>query len=253
MRPLAVDVRIPTTDRFKQTGQQSAFCDGWSITRPGLEYQYACDLCAVQVHRTGGPVAPFASGPFYARALLKRLEGSQIVFCPVGKWGDESRDDWGALSPEVTWERIELIEPASKVVPLSVSDAIWAEPERGDGRATLETIRQKLHPTGRLWVITSGGLSRFLPEWRRAEDRPARDPAGRRQTLRWLRQSGFRVQSQYGFHGPVSIFWGYASRLMECLGRGDLADRCLFRMRAGYSVSGGQTLWVPVGVSLAML
>jgi len=244
MRPLVVDRRPPTL-------ASSAYGGPWSVERPGLEYQHAFDLCAVEVHRAGGPVALFASSPFYARELLKRLNSSQVIFCPVGKWGDEFAGGWLTLSPEVMWDGIVVMRPGSEEVPPPVAAAIWAEPERGDGGPTLKHIRRMLQPTGRLWVITSGRLSHFLPEWRRAEDRPARDPAGWRQALRSLRQSGFAIQARYGFHSPVSILWSYAFRLMERLGRSDLADRCLFQMRAEYVVSGWQALLVPVGVIVA--
>lgn len=60
--------------------------------------------------------------------------------------------------------------------------------------------------------------------------------------LRWLRQGGFTVAVLYSFHSLESIFWGYAFRLMERLGRGDLADRCPLQMGTGCVVSGRQAL-----------
>lgn len=196
-------------------------------------------------------MAVLASSPFYARELLKRLNGRQVIFCPVGKWGDEFAGGWPALSPEVMWDGIGVMRPGSEVVPPPVATAIWAEPERGDGGPTLKHIRQTLQPAGRLWVITSGLLSHFLPEWRRAEDRPARDPAGWRQALRSLRQSGFAIQAQYGFHGPISVFWGLLAKRLGQLGREDLADRCYFKMRERLVVAGWQARWSMLSLVIA--
>jgi len=251
MRPQTVDRGGPRADAQQRADPQPTVDSLRSIERPSLEYQHAFDLCAVEAHRVAGPVAVLAGSPFYARELLKRLGGSPVVFCPVGGWGDGFEDGWGALSPEVTWDRVVVMKPGGEETPLPVAAAIWAEPEKGDGEAALGHIRPTLQPGGRLWVVTSGQLCRFLPEWQRAKDRPARDPARLRQVIRWLRGGGFTVEALYGFHGPASILWGYVFRLMERLGRGDLADRCHFAMRARYVVSGWQAFWCPVGVAVA--
>ena len=53
MRPLVVDVRLPTTDRPQQMAQWSAIDDLWSVTHLSLEYQHVFDLCAVQAYHVG--------------------------------------------------------------------------------------------------------------------------------------------------------------------------------------------------------
>jgi hypothetical protein len=100
-------------------------------------------------------------------------------------------------------------------------------------------------------VVTSGWLRRALPEWQGEGDRPAEDPVSQRRVLGWLRRDGFEVEEVVGFHGPASILWGYLSRPVGWLGRPDLADRFLFRMRAAYVTGRSLALVAPVGVIMA--
>ena len=130
--------------------------------------------------------------------------------------------------------------------------AVWAEPQRGQGEGALQTLARYLAPGARLCVGTTGWLRRALPEWKEGErERPARRPAGLRRTVRRLRQGGFLVEAVYGFPGPVSLGWGFASRFPAALGRADLVDRCLAAMRRSYVVTGWQASWTPVAVVLA--
>jgi hypothetical protein len=218
----------------------------WSVERSSLEYQHAFDLCAVEVHRTGGPVVVLAGSPFYARELLKRLGGREAWLVPAGTWASSGENMGKLLGPEVEHPNVETL----KRLNIETKTVVWAEPERGSGQQFLTHIHRTLLPGGHLYVIASGWPARFLPEWRRNDDRPGEHPVGLRQTRKWLRRSGLTVEALYGFHGPVSILWGYAFRLMERLGRGDLADRCLFKMRAEYVVRGRQAMWAPVSVTL---
>jgi len=222
-------------------------CSPAPLLRPSLEYQHAFDLCAVEAHREGGPVAVFASSPFYARKLLKRLDGCEATLVPIGGWSSSSANIGELLGPEVEHPDVQILES----LDVQAKAAVWAEPERESSRQVLKHVHQVLLPGGHLYVIASGWLARFLPEWKRDDGLPGERPVGLRQTITSLRQGGFTVEALYGFHGPESILWGYAFRLMERLGRGDLADRCLFKMRAEYMVSGQQAMWTPVGVTLA--
>jgi hypothetical protein len=217
------------------------------LDRPSLEYQYAFDLCAVEVHRISGPVAVFAGSPFYARELLKRMGGCEARLVPIGGWGSSSANIGELLGPEVEHLDVQTLES----LDVQTKAIVWAEPERTSGEQALRHIHRMLLPGGHLYVIASGWLARFLPEWRRNDDRPGERPVGLRRTIKWLRQGRFTVEGLYGFHGPESILWGYAFRLMERLGRGGLADRCHFKMRAGYVVGGWQALWTPVGMMVA--
>ncbi|MGA9349014.1 MAG: hypothetical protein WBW48_09445 [Anaerolineae bacterium] len=238
------DQRSTVNDQHRQSpivNRQS------SVERPSLEYQHAFDLCAVEVHRIDRPVAVFASSPFYARELLKRLDGCEFRLVPTGDWSSSSASIGELLGPEVEHPSVQALESLN----VQAKAIVWAEPEREGGEQVLKRINQMLFSGGHLYTIASGWLARFLPEWRCNDDRPGEHPVGLWQTTKWLRQGGFTVQALYGFHGPVSILWGYAFRLMGRLSLGDLADRCLFKMRAEYVVSGGQALRVPVGVAVA--
>ena len=215
-----------------------------SIARPSLEYQHAFDLCAVEVHHTGGPVALLASSPFYARELLKRLAGYEAQLTPVSGWSRYGADTERLLGPEVGEPDICQLESMNT----EATTIVWAEPEGDSGEQILGQIHLGLAPGGRLQVITSGWLARYLPEWRRGGDRPGEHPVGLRQTTKWLRQHGFTIEGLYGFHGPSSILWGYASRLIGGAGRNDLADRWHFKMRAEYVVTGRQAIWSPINM-----
>jgi hypothetical protein len=217
------------------------------VQRPSLEYQHAFDLCAVEVHRIRGPVAVFASSPFYGREVLKRLEGCEAGLVPMGGWISSEGDMRRLLGPEVEPPDVQTLESMKQ----QVKAAVWAEPEREHGEQALNRISQALLPGGRLYVIVSGWPARFLPEWRQVGGGSSERPAGLWRTSRRLRQGGFRVETLYGFHGPVSVLWGYASRCMTHLGRGDWADRCHFKMRAEYVAGRWQALWAPVSVAVA--
>ena len=207
----------------------------WSVARPSIEYQHAFDCCAVELNRTGGPVAVLASSPFYARELLKRVSGRDAWLVPTSGWHASSAGIEAHLGPEIDSSSVHWA-PASD---LGVSAAVWAEPERDRVEQTLASIQQRLAPDGPLCVVLAGWLARFLPERERRGSLPEFRPAGMRRTVGWMRRAGFRIEASYGFHGLVSIAWGYLARLLEYVGRADLADRCLYWMRAKYVVGGG--------------
>ncbi len=95
---------------------------------------------------------------------------------------------------------------------------IWAGPEPDE----LPTVTAALEDYTHVIVIGGGRLSRLL-----------REPStGWRSVLRRLSDAGFEVEARYGFHGPHSLLWAAAVRLMQALHRDDLADRCLYRMRS---------------------
>ena len=217
------------------------------LERPSLEYQHAFDWCAVELHRIMRPVALFASSAFYARELLKRLHGLDVSLLPLGRWYSSAEDKGRLLGPEVELADVEDLHRLQR----QVEAAVWAEPERTTAEESLGCIRQALVPVGRLYVISSGWLRRFLPEWKRAGCRPSEFPAGWCRTVQSLRREGFEIEALFGFHGPASALWGLASQLLTCVHRHDLTDRCHFRMRATYVVSGWQALLAPVGVAAA--
>ena len=197
------------------------------VTRPGLEYQHAFDYCAVEAQRYGGPVMVAASSTFYASQLLGRLE---------------------ACEPQ-------LIDAdgvaASRLAAGCARAIVWAEPEQATGAQALRNLHRLLSPQGCLYVIVSRPLARLLPEWRGAAAHPAIAPAGLRRTIGWLRGEGWSIVQMYGFHGPASIIWEGAGRVMERVGRADLADRCHFKMRDTYIAGGVQLALAPVAVLAA--
>jgi hypothetical protein len=217
------------------------------LERPSLEYQHAFDLCATEVRRAGGPAAVLASSPFYARELLKRLDGIEAQLVPLGDWSPLPVGFGTLLGPELELPDSQTLQRAER----GVKTAVWATPDTKSGRQVLDRLGSMLLPRGGLYVIVSGWLARFLPEWQAGDGLRSERPAGLRRTTRWLRQAGFIVEAQYGFHGPASTVWGLASRLMSRLGRLDWSDRCHFRMRAKYVVGGWQAIWTPVSVSVA--
>ena len=195
--------------------------------RPSLEYQYACNDCAVWARQAGETVAVRVASQFYAREILGRLAGLAAVL--AAPTADE--------------------EPAAAAAQdLAVARLVWAEPEKRSGRQEALRLGRLARPGAELFVIASGWLAGRLPEWRPGADCPCERPAGPRLAASWLGEAGFTVESVGGFHGPASIAWGYLARAYELAGRPDLADRCRLRLRACYAVRGAQAALAPVVV-----
>src|SRR4051794_27594918 len=207
--------------------ERSLYDDFAPIARPGLEYQHAFDYCAVEAHRYGGPVIVAAGSTFYASQLLGRVETCDPLLI---------RAD-GA-------DAVSLAAGSAPVV-------VWAEPEQATGAQALRNLQPLLGQDGCLYVIVSQPLARSLPEWRGDRLSPATGPAGLRRTIGWLRQQGWSIVQMYGFHGPASVMWEAAGRLMARIGRADLADRCHFKMRDTYIAGGAQVALAPVAVLAA--
>jgi hypothetical protein len=216
------------------------------MERCSLEYQYAFDLCAVQAHSQGGDTVLLVSSPFHALELGKRLDDSRTWLVPTWPGDSLLAEIQVSLGPEARHVHVQTLE-CLNVRPKAI---VWAEPQRQNCEQFLDTIRQTLSPSCSLYVIVSGGLARSLPEWQQSQNHPGDRPAGLRWTLRCLHRGGYIVESFYGFHGPSSILWSYASRLWSAMGRDDLADRCLFRMRATYVASAWHALLAPVGMGV---
>jgi hypothetical protein len=242
-RPLsATDARRPSS-----VADHPSVIGPWSVVRPSLEYQHAFDLCAVEAHRAGGPVTIYASSPFYAREILKRLSSLPAALAPTGDWASLSSSMEEKLGPEVPGPNITAAEAMER--PASV--AIWAEPEPDTAAYLRQSVLRSLEREGRLCIINSGWLARRLPEWTRLEGRPASRPVALRQVRRWLQSSAFTIEATVGFHGPLSILWGYRHHLAQRLGRPDVADRCHFKMRAEYVTRGWRAAFSPVCVIIA--
>lgn len=193
--------------------------DSWLLERPSLAHQHAFDFCAMGVYRSDGPTVVFASSPFYTCELRRRLDGKAVSF---------HRD-------------VELDQQAA------FPTAVWVAPDCRDGRQVVARAHRLLLPDGCLYVIFHGWMSRLQRNGNRLADTSVQ----LRQVVGWLRQAGFLPQDLYGFYGPASVLWGQAFRLLERCGRSDLADRCRFRMRGEYVVTGWQAEWSPLGVLVA--
>jgi hypothetical protein len=252
------------------------------LQHPSLEYRHAFDLCAAGVYHAGGllaisrglavprATALYASSPFHARELLKRLGGCDVTLVTVGGWASSFGPGPLALEsllgPEVSTAYLRIANgPGSleRSPTAAVPVAVWAEPERRKGNELLAHICDALLPGGILYVVASSWLARFLPEWQRADDRPAARPSGPCRISRWLHHQGLLIEAYFGFHGPVSLGWGYASRWARRFGRTDLADRYQVKMRASFDgmdpyegraaapVHRWQARWAPIWLLLA--
>jgi hypothetical protein len=191
--------------------------DSWLLERPSLAHQHAFDFCAMEVYRSSGPTVVFANNPLYICELRRRLDGKVVSF----------HQNLGQQAAFPT--------------------AVWVAPGCRDGRQVAESAHRLLLPGGCLYVIFSGLMSRFQPNG----SRPTDTSTQLQQVCKWLRRAGFVLHDLYGFHGPASARWGRMFLLLERFGRGDLADRCHFRMRGEYVVTGWQAGWSPLGVLIA--
>jgi len=210
---------------------------------PSLEYRYAFDLCAAEVEQHRRPLVVVASGRFYVRELMERMQHLEPVSVMTGGRGEASHEHAG------NERRAEQALIAGVGTPgQPVAAVVWGEPQLEDGERWLAAIRGALAPGGRLWVVTSGWLRRGLPEWKWEGNGPAIRPTGPGWVLARLRKNHFDVEVVYGFHGPRSLAWGFAGRLPAVAGRQDLVDRCLAAMRESYVVKGWQARWAPVGI-----
>jgi len=164
---------------------------------PDLLHQTAFNLCAVLACFWGRPARLIAGNPFYRAELARRLE-----LCPDGE-----------------------AEGRHPVL-------VWADP-RLEARAEVADS---------LGAFLSGGavvvLARGRAGWRRVfgvenaggPESPEGRPLGLEEALSWLAVQGFQEVACYGIGGPRYRFWSRLARIVESLGRGDLADR--FRARA---------------------
>jgi len=203
--------------------------------RPSLAYHRAFDLCAAWASGLGGPVAVLASSPFYARELLKRLDGPAVL-APLGSWDPQSADGRSGIGSEVRWERVTVVSAGDSLPPCPV--AIWAEPQEDVPAPTI---------TPRLIVLTTNRLRRVLPEWQTGALSGSR-PLGWAGTVRLLRQAGGRVRRCYGLPGPASLTWGFLARLAAVARRDDLVDRFYAAMRQTMVVEGRAARWTPLAL-----
>ena len=240
---MAVDRRARSGLEIEDAGGDRSW-----LRRSSLAYHTAFDLCAAEASREAGPVAVLASSPFYARELARRLSGEVLLHFAHAEGLTEPAIR-AAMGPEVDWGRMRLVSAWERSKEDCPHMVLWAEPEKQTCEDTLNAVQQLAPSAGRILILGTTRLRRLLPEWQSADSPPARAPLGSmRPIVRALRDLGYAVEGAYGFHGPLSLLWGTASRLPAALGRDDLVDRCFAAMRQAYLVRGWQARWAPVWV-----
>jgi hypothetical protein len=196
------------------------------LQAPSLAWRYAFDHCAVELARDAGPVALFASTPFYARELVRRIS-SAVVPCPTCEPGSASAEFLAAAGPELRPEHVGLADASDSGMHRRLGAIVWAEPENGTWQGVADQVAWLAAPGATLCIL--GRTARLHSLVRRR-----------------LQSLGFRLENCYGFQGPLSLALGMASRLPAQFGRDDLVDRCYAAMRQRLVVRGPQARWSSV-------
>lgn len=202
----------------------------------------------MELANCASPVLVCASHPFYLREIVRRLCG-QITLWPVGDWHLDGYDLQRTLDLcQDPGRSIALHHPDSKPLPV-YSAIILAMPETVDWNKILAGHLPMAEGSRLVVIGRTARLERFTPDLAQGPSQPVSLVAAQ-QTLV---SAGWRVEKTYGFHGPLSLALGVASRLPAILGRDDLVDRLLAAMRAHYVVRGWQArcspLWLLVGTA----
>lgn len=181
--------------------------NGFDLTRrPGLAYQHAFDWLAVQLHSANGRAACIASLPLQRAELAQRGLAQHVL--PDWPAGDTDR-----------FSVLAAVEPATAELP------------------RLAQMLPALPPSGRVFLIVTGPLSRFLAEHR--ERAAAPDFAGERAVTAVLGHGGWQVVERVGLHGAAAVAWHLAGTAAGRLGRADWQDRLHYGMRRSFARAGG--------------
>jgi hypothetical protein len=117
--------------------------------------------------------------------------------------------------------------------------ALWIEPMAESWRDDLLHLQSRLAPHGRLFILVSLPLARFLPERTSWSGSPLGCSfIGVRQLHRAVTNSAFSVSRMWGFHGLESILLNSIGTVCHRLGRADLTDRLSFAARLRYCRAG---------------
>ncbi|HUT61206.1 MAG TPA: hypothetical protein VNA25_25435 [Phycisphaerae bacterium] len=220
------------------------------LRRPSLAYHGAFDLLGAEAARAGGPTAVLASSAFYAREVVRRLDGEVLLHFPRDPGLGESEIQT-ALGPEVDWARLRVASSMMDTAMAEAQTVVWAEPERGTWQAILANLRDSGPCT--VLILGTTWLRRLLPEWRAVDRLPAAAPlASIRRIATALPRLGYAVSVIYGFHGPRSLVWGPLSRIPAALDRDDLVDRLFAATRQDYVVVGWQAHSAVVSLIIAL-
>lgn len=198
----------------------------------------------MQAHVTNGDVCIVVSQVFYAQQLLKRFDAEKSYWLlPV----DQLAGDRNVSDDVFTMETVSasIIEDSESY---KFSTIIWAEPTSASTLALIPMLKRLLMNDGQLYVITSNRLSRALPENQPGGVLESSNNVTAFAAIKQLQQNGFDARNLISFHGIESILWGYGNRFFQAIGRHDLADRSLYRMRKTYAVSGVRAWLAPITV-----
>jgi hypothetical protein len=211
------------------------------LRTPSLEFRRALNLAVNLLNQSNGPALAVVSSPFYAVELLRRC----LRPLDLAGAGQFDPPTWISIAQDWAWSSL---APASLSNMGGYSAMLWAEPDGGAAADVASTLCQSALPGAHLAVVVSSGLRRFLPAWQ-AKPYPANDPLSPGAVERVLRSAGWVLENRTGFHSPRAVLWSLAHRLLQPIGRPDLADRCLFNMRAVYDEKG----WLWWAAPLALI
>ena len=196
---------------------------------PSLPYHLAFDICALEAHRSGHQVSVLASSAFYAREVIKRLQGTNYLH-PLGNWDPMDERSGKTMGPEINWdfETICAGVEFSEKSPL----VIWAEPDHRHLEQFHTLLTGNIDWISRVFVITANRSRFLLPEWKNPPDHSSLKPLGVTKTRNLLEDWGFRITGVSRIQGLVSVLYGYFAHYAMIAGRYDLADRFLARARS---------------------
>jgi hypothetical protein len=129
------------------------------------------------------------------------------------------------------------------------STIVWIEPLAATWTDDLSLIRSRLARNGKLYVVASLPLARYVPERSAWRELPLGIQArGMRQLQRGLNDSGFEINRVHGFHSAESIVLNGVGTICHTFGRSDIADRCNFAARLRYHRTGMSAKLSTVGL-----
>jgi hypothetical protein len=115
------------------------------------------------------------------------------------------------------------------------SIALWLEPVRETLSADLRSISSGLSPSGTVMIVASLPLSRLLPEKRANGQRALGcELTGLNHLRNALTSASFELRESHGIHSITSIGLNITGRLLERIGRSDLADQFAATARERY-------------------
>lgn len=214
------------------------------LRRTSLAYHAAFDFCASRAACTGGPTIVLASSVFYARELVRRVDGEVSLYLTAAA-GLETSEIRAAMGPEIDWGRIRLFQDLQPGVGAGM--LLWAEPERDTWPHTQRFVTQLAPTVTQFCVLGTTPLRRVLREWQ-GDSLPARVPFGSSRPITRALSALYVETARYGFHNPWSLAWSFAGRFAAAIGRDDLVDRCSAAAQIALVVCGWKASWAPVWV-----